>query len=134
VVKLAVAMRDIISNESASPGFDSRPMHVSLHPAFGLVKLLLGLAETNHFSLGDDRFCSEVTPICLDEGEYSLLNVRSRVFPGYEHDIVETIAEGYKVSFPRFRCIRILAYCTTKDRSQIVHNTIIICVVSLCCP
>ena len=27
VVKLAVAMRDNISNDSASPGFDSRPMH-----------------------------------------------------------------------------------------------------------
>ena len=39
VVKLAVAIRDIISDDSASPGFDSRPMHNydrSLLPILGL--------------------------------------------------------------------------------------------------
>jgi hypothetical protein len=32
VVKLAVAIREMISNDSASPGFDSRPMHETARP------------------------------------------------------------------------------------------------------
>lgn len=40
VVKLAVAMRDFISNDSASPGFDSRPMH-HMHCSTMSVSLLL---------------------------------------------------------------------------------------------
>ena len=129
MVKLAVAIRDIISNNSASPGFDSRPMQVAGCTAFGLVKLLLEPAETSPFIREDDRFCSEVTPICLDEEKYSMYDQESLL-------VLSTISlrllpRGYRVLFPRFRCIRTLAYCMTKDRSPIVHNTITIRVVFL---
>jgi hypothetical protein len=55
VVKLAVAIRDRISNDSASPGFDSRPMHFctlqSAHVGAALLVLLMG---RGHGMLGGD--------------------------------------------------------------------------------
>ena len=43
MVKLAVAIRDIISNDSASPGFDSRPMHFCPYSTCRLIFLYVDM-------------------------------------------------------------------------------------------
>ena len=57
VVKLAVAIRDLISDDSASPGFDSRPMQeCTTRPTGVSFLLLLGIPpETVVFALGYQR-------------------------------------------------------------------------------